>query len=137
MATKNDLARISDWESGIGGLYSIRDIDSPELIMRAVEVDGSLQLQTSRGCTMSYEEGLRFYEVMKYLKGKNATKEQALEYVGRVYGTHIPGVEYNGNTLDWLINEVQTTGDAIINDHKLSFSTMEKLANYTNQNNAR
>lgn len=85
---------------------------------------------------VSYEEGLRFYEVMKYLKGKNATTEQALEYVGRVYGTHIPGVEYNGETLDWEINEVQTSGDAIINGNRLSFSTMEKLANYTNQNYA-
>lgn len=53
MAIKDDLARISDWERGIGGIYAIRDIDSPELIMRAVEVDGSLELQTSRGCKMS------------------------------------------------------------------------------------
>ena len=68
--------RIEDWESGKGNRYSIRDIEPDELVMRAIEVDGKKQLQTSQGCVMSFYTGLEFLNTVMYIKGLNGSKEK-------------------------------------------------------------
>ena len=126
---RTQVLRIDEWESGKGNSYSLRDIEPDELVMRAITVDGKEQLQTSQGCVMSFKEGLRFYEVMKTVRGRNGTNEQALRLVHSMYGTHIKGVEYEGSEFDWEINSIDPiTGDVVINEHILRYDTMAKLA---------
>lgn len=125
--------RISDWESGKGNRYSIRDIEPDELVMRAIVVDGKKQLQTSQGCVMSFHTGLEFLNTVRYIKGLNGSKENALKLLQSMYGTHISGIEYEGSLYSWEINEIDpTTGDVIVNDHILRFSTMERLGEFEN-----
>ena len=128
--------RIEDWESGKGNRYSIRDIEPDELVMRAIEVDGKKQLQTSQGCVMSFYTGLEFLNTVMYIKGLNGSKENALKLLQSMYGTHISGIEYEGSLYSWEINEIDPiTGDVIVNDHILRFSTMERLGEFENNNN--